>query len=397
MNFHSVKRFLVKISLIFCFLVGAQQGFSSTIQFKQVELSLVLKTLCEQLKWNAYISPQIQGEVTWTISNSDPEKILKDLLWIHHLHIKKLTNLVWILTEQEMLDHAAVQIKIKKALSENAPLSKKQYELQFVNGKSLWMQIKEAQSGLLSARGQVRFFEATHKIEIEDDAEHVNSVWHFLREQDHPSRQIRIEARIASIDEDGEEALGIRWHSGLESEGDTSFLFSKIPGLRGFGLDAKLSALEKTGHAELLSRPSLMTVNLQTAFIESGEDVPYQESSENGGTTQTFKKAVLGLQVTPELLSNRNLLLTLLLNQDRPSHRLVQGVPVISTRRIQTRVLVRDGQTIALGGIYENQEDQATEKIPLLHRLPLFGSLFGINRVERHKRALMIFITPHLI
>lgn len=396
MNTKHLKKYLFKIILIFSLLVG-DTGFSNSIQFKQVELSLALKSLCEQLHFNAYISPKIQGELTWTVSNAPPEKLLQDLLWIHHLHMKKLSNLVWILPEQELLEHASIQAKINKVLLETTPIFKKKYVIQFSDGKNLFEQIKQPQSGFLSARGRAWFFEATQQIEIEDDELHLNRILSFLSSQDHALPQIRIEARIASVDEDAEQALGIRWHAQSESTSDSDYLISKIPGLHGWGLDAKLSALEKKGHAELLSKPSLMTVNLKTAFIESGEEVPYQESSESGGTTQTFKKAVLGLQVTPKLLSGRKVMLVLLVSQDRPSHRLVQGVPVISTRKIQTQVIVRDGQTIALGGIYENQADQATENLPLIHHIPLLGHLFGMKRVERHKRELMIFITPHLM
>ena len=112
-------------------------------------------------------------------------------------------------------------------------------------------------------------------------------------------------------------------------------------------------ALENAGHAELISSPSLFAANQQLASIESGEEVPYQEVSESGGTAVVFKKAVLGLKVVPQILPGKNILLQLQINQDRPNNKMVQGMPTISTRQIITNVLVRSGQTIVLGGIYE--------------------------------------------
>ncbi|HSW71329.1 MAG TPA: type IV pilus secretin PilQ, partial [Gammaproteobacteria bacterium] len=162
-------------------------------------------------------------------------------------------------------------------------------------------------------------------------------------------------------------------------------------------LDVKLAALENAGHGELISSPSLFTANQQLASIEAGEEIPYQEASSSGATTVVFKKAVLSLKVRPQLLPGKKILLQLHINQDRPNTRLVLGVPTISTRQLLTNVLIPNGQTVVLGGIYEINKEKSKETFPFLAKLPLVGSFFQLNKQRHNKRELLIFVTPRVI
>lgn len=125
--------------------------------------------------------------------------------------------------------------------------------------------------------------------------------------------------------------------------------------------------------------------------------MPYQEVSESGGTGVVFKKAVLGLKVTPQILPKQQIVLQLQINQDRPSNRMVLGMPTISTRQITTNILVKSGQTVVLGGIYETNHEKGEERIPFISKLPIMGLLFTQQKVRKNKRELLIFVTPKII
>jgi type IV pilus assembly protein PilQ len=141
----------------------------------------------------------------------------------------------------------------------------------------------------------------------------------------------------------------------------------------------------------------LFTANQQTASIESGEEIPYQEISKSGGTGIAFKKAVLSLKVTPQIMPGNRVLLQLQVNQDKPSNRMVLGVPAISTRQMSTNILVKNGETVVLGGIYEENKENGQQRIPFLGKIPAIGWLFKQFSVTENKRELLIFVTPKII
>jgi type IV pilus assembly protein PilQ len=220
-----------------------------------------------------------------------------------------------------------------------------------------------------------------------------------------PVQQVMIQARIASVDNDFERELGILYDAvpGQQNGGPVenvnpkhySLAIAHLP--NGSYLNIALAAMERQGRGELISSPSLFTLNHETAAIESGEEIPYQEVSLSGGTAVAFKKAVLRLKVTPQILPQGKLLLELEVNQDRPSDHIVQGVPAITTRQIITHVLVNNGQTLVLGGIFELNKELNEQRVPFLGRIPLLGNLFSDRATKASKRELLIFVTPKVI
>jgi len=162
-------------------------------------------------------------------------------------------------------------------------------------------------------------------------------------------------------------------------------------------IDMELTALESEGRAKIISRPQLITLNREEAYIEAGDEIPYQEKTSEGDTSIAFKKAVLGLKVTPEIVSENKILLKITLNQDKVSQMTVQKEPAISTREIATQVLVNDKQTVVLGGIYEENKETVTERIPFLGSIPLVGSAFTYKHNANERKELLIFITPKII
>jgi len=237
-----------------------------------------------------------------------------------------------------------------------------------------------------------------------------------LARSDMPAQQVMVAARIVNLDSSYEKELGIRYSIGKPSPGlgglnmdlpggglsgangtaSIDFALGWLP--HGTLLDLELSALESEGAGQVISSPRVITADRQQATIESGEEIPYQQMTSSGATSVTFKKAVLSLHVTPQITPEGRILLVLKVNQDRANFsRLVQNVPPIDTRQIETRVLVDDGQTVVLGGIYQTDSSKKIERIPFVGALPLVGALFRHTRVTDKRTELLIFITPRII
>jgi type IV pilus assembly protein PilQ len=273
--------------------------------------------------------------------------------------------------------------------------------------------ISAANSGFLSPSGMVSADPRTNAVWVKDDQVHVSQIKKFLRDIDVPAKQIEIEARIVNADEAFTRELGFKFGtvqagSNKDSNGlslDTPLVqtgtghFSFVIANLGHGslLDMEISALESEGHAKVISSPKLVTLNRKAAHIEAGEDIPYQQRSGEGNTDIAFKKAVLGLKVTPEIISNTQIILNIAVNQDTVSTIQIEGVPAISTREIQTQVLVNDGQTLVLGGIYEESTSKNKVGIPYLSAIPYLGWLFTSVTNETQRKELLIFITPKIL
>lgn len=225
-------------------------------------------------------------------------------------------------------------------------------------------------------------------------------------------QQILIKAHIVNIDHNYTHELGLSFNTStgtLATSGGFSMnlptpdsnsgdLIIPIAALsQGILLDATLSALEKTGHAELISDPQLVTLDKQPAIIEAGQEVPYQQSTEGGGTSVAFKKAVLRLQVTPEIQPHQLILLHLLINQDQVSDLTVNGVPAISTQELKTQALMKNHNTLVLGGILQKNKSDQRQGIPFLSKIPFIGALFRYRKQTDDRTQLLIFVTPVIL
>lgn len=380
-----------------------------SIELNQVDLSEAIRMVAKMLRVNVIVSPSVSGRVTLRLHNVLPEEALRVLLSSYGL-TKWERGQLWVIAKPtELVQRQEEEVKWHTVLEETEPLSAQLWQLNYGNSQTIARILTDERSSLLSKRGRIRADQRTNTIYIEDIAERLPSIHRLVAQLDIPVQQIAIEARLASVDSDVERELGLRFvttspsndarhpETGMPSAGSGAYTFALLKLADSSWLDVKLSALEKAGQAELISSPSLFTANQETASIEAGEEIPYQETSESGGTAVVFKKAVLGLKVTPQVLPNNRLLLQLQINQDRPSNKLVQGVPTISTRQIITSVLANSGQTVVLGGIYEVNQETGQEGIPFLSQIPLLGRLFSQHNMRRNKRELLIFVTPRIM
>jgi type IV pilus assembly protein PilQ len=304
----------------------------------------------------------------------------------------------------------------------------------------------QSTGSVLSERGHAIVDERTNSIIVTDTADRLEAFRRLVEQIDIPIRQVMIEARIVVANTDFRRELGIRWGGagyGITSNDDALVEFSgsteglddtngisPANWLRGGSgstnmtenkmvdlgiqnpagsfafsvltdnafLDMELSALENTGYAEIVSQPKVITGDKQRATIENGTEIPYQEASASGATTTSFKEAVLKLDVTPQITPDNRIIMELVINQDTVGAiNLATGIPTIDVTQLVTKVLVANGQTVVLGGVFQVEQVKNENKVPILGDLPGIGRLFKQTLSETNKRELLIFITPRIM
>ena len=309
-----------------------------------------------------------------------------------------------------------------------------------------------AENSLLSERGSVSVDERTNTLLVQDTEERLADIRRMVAILDIPIRQVLIEARIVTVNDDYSKELGARFgvtyvddygSGGLvtttgSSSGTGTIVDSALDNIQTTGqpfpveapsitdrfnvnlpvispagkialafldndyiVDLELSALQAEGRGEIISTPRVVTANQKEASIEQGVEIPYQESSSSGATTTQFKKAVLRLLVTPQITPDDRVIMDLQVNQDSVGESVASAtggfVPSIDTREVITQVLVNDGQTVVLGGIYETENREVINQVPVLGDIPFIGRLFKSTVNESNKSELLIFITPKIL
>jgi type IV pilus assembly protein PilQ len=405
-------RFILLLIAISCTLM-VHSAFAITpvlsMNVRNANLPEAIRLMAKSLNINVMLSPAILGSTTIQLNEAYSQSAFELLLTSHDLAKLRMGNVWYIAPREELIKRKENEKKWMMVQEETAPLLSRNFQLQYAKAETIAQLLQDTHASLLSKRGNVRVDVRTNLVYVEDIAERLENIRQLITRTDVPVKQVVIEAKLISIDSDHERDLGIQFDVKNKSKsasssndgqlapakkGKYSIAVATLPD--GSLLDIKLAALEEAGHAELISNPSLFTASQQSASIEAGEEVPYQEVSESGGTAVTFKKAVLALKVTPQVLPDKKILLNLQVNQDRPGTRMVLGVPTISTRQILTQVLIKNGETIVLGGIYETNHETIEEGLPFISQLPIIGWLFKQRNTRDNKRELLIFVTPRI-
>lgn len=407
-------------------------GKRISLNFQNISVRAVLQLLADFTGINIVVSDKVQGNITLRLNHIPWDQALDIILTTQGLDKRRTGNVMLIDTKMSLNQMEADQLKSRNLIAGLEPLNSELVQINYAKAKDLAMMIKDQQNSLLSEKGQISVDARTNTIWIQDSSTKIGDVRRLIRKLDVPVKQVLIEARIVDVNKDSAQDLGIRWSvsrpnqlsNTLAGENQTvqgnglsytdrlnldlvaAPLTGMTPASVGLALarlgnnillDLELSALESEGRAELISSPRIITTNQQPAVIDSGQEIPYQESTPSGATAVAFKKAVLSLKVVPQITPDNKILMELKINQDIATPQTYNGVPAIATKEIQTHVLANNGQTIVLGGIYQQDKNKIITRVPFLGQLPVVGNLFRNTQIALKNDELLIFITPKII
>ncbi|MCE0723116.1 type IV pilus secretin PilQ [Legionella resiliens] len=412
-------------------------GRKISLNFQNISIRAVLQLLADFTGINIVVSDKVEGNITLRLNNIPWDQALDIILTTQGLAKRQTGNVILIDYKASFDKMEAEELKTQRAIQKLEPVRSELIQINYAKATDLAILIKDKQNSLLSDKGRVSVDTRTNTLWVQDSGTRINEVRELITQLDVPVKQVLIEARIVEVTKDFAQDLGIRWgvsrptHLSGTLAGANQLAQGVAPAnvvpftdrlnldlvaapitgvppasvgiaLAKLGdnilLDLELSALESEGLAELISSPRLITANQQPAVIESGQEIPYQEATSSGATAVAFKKAVLSLKVTPQITPDSKVLMELKINQDNALPNLTfNGVPVIATKEIQTNVLVSNGQTIVLGGIYQQDKSKTINRVPFFGQLPVVGNLFKNTQIALRNDELLIFITPKII
>lgn len=350
-------------------------------------------------------------------------------------------NVMMVGPQEEIAARERLELESLQQVEELAPLRTEFIQVNYAKASDFSSLIQTGETSLLSDRGTVSIDERTNTLIVQDVAVSLEAIRDMISKLDIPVRQVMIESRIVNADESFTRDLGVKFgyskHTNQQAQangeffgttggslaGDTDFgtptsfnnagvdnLMVNLPvagATSGLGLavgkvgsyllQLELSALLAEGRGEDIASPKVITANQSEALIESGVEIPFQAATSSGATSVSFQKAVLALKVTPQITPDNRVLLDLDVSQDTRGSPDVLGVPPINTRNVVTQVLVDDGETVVLGGVYSQVDRNSLDRVPFFGDLPYLGTLFRKNRVEKSRTELLIFVTPKIL
>ncbi|MFK0569548.1 type IV pilus secretin PilQ, partial [Endozoicomonas sp.] len=278
----------------------------------------------------------------------------------------------------------------------------------------------DGDASLLTERGSVQVVARTNNLLIKDTQAKLDELRSLIEQLDIPIRQVMIEARIVNLNEKNVKNLGVKWsgtsntlNKGLNNwnvgAGLTDNVFTDLSisdptsginigfATNGTVLNLELSALLSDGGGETISQPKVITADKKKAIIRSGTEIAYQEKTSSGATSVAFKDATLSLEVTPQITPDGSIIMDIIVKNDTEGDKVYNGVPVINTNEVQTQLLVGDGETIVLGGVFTKSSTSTIRKVPILGDIPYLGNLFKSRESEDVKTEMLVFITPKII
>ena len=431
------------------------EGQRLTLNFQDIETRAVLQLLAETSGRNIVVSDTVQGNVTLRLRNVPWDQALDIVMTTKGLDMRQNGNVIIVAPAEEIAARETADLEAKQAISELEPMYSEFLQVNYAKAADLASLISgESADGnaLLSERGSIAVDARTNTLLVQDTAERLQDIRRMVTTLDVPIKQVLIESRIVVVNDDFARDIGIRWGITAEEIGSDTLALTTGTGVGAnnylasildaandptgqtpvefpalterynvnlpigdaagriglavlgsdFLVDLELSALEAEGAGEIVSTPRVITANQKEASIKQGVEIPYQQSASSGATTIQFKEAVLELTVTPQITPDNNIIMDLSVSKDNVGDIISTGglggtVPSIDTRSVETQVLVADGQTVVLGGIYETERRETVTKVPFLGDIPGIGRLFKSTQRVNNKAELLIFVTPRIL
>lgn len=428
---------------------GQYQGEKLSLNFQNIDVRSVLQVIADFTNFNIITSDSVQGSLTLRLKDVPWDQALDIILQAKGLDMRKNGNVIWIAPGDELAAREKLQLEAKQQINDLEPLATESFQINYHKAKEIFDFLKSKDQTILSKRGSVVVDERSNKVFVTDVASRLQSLRRLVQEIDIAPRQVLIEARIVEANKTFSRDLGVRLGYGdrtnrhIGNGGRLGFGSSEFGSVdssgnittgpnapinsiirrvgesatsgssaltSGYGnlnltlfnssltrfLNLELVAQETDGRIRLVSSPRVLTANQVEALIEQGTEIPYQEASSSGATSTSFKKAVLSLKVKPQITPDGRLQLSIEVNKDSRGEDTSAG-PAIDTKKVKSEVLIENGGTVVIGGIYEETDTSTTEQVPLLGDIPVLGHLFKTNMKNSERREMLVFITPRIV
>ncbi|WP_283119987.1 type IV pilus secretin PilQ [Neisseria elongata] len=434
------------------------KGNKVSLDFQDVDVRTVLQILAKESGMNIVASDSVTGKMTLTLKDVPWDQALDLVMQARNLDMRKTGNVINVAPRDELLAKDKAILTQQREIDELGPLYSRTFQLKYKNVEEFRkiLKLDDSSSGgngsktILSSRGSALIDPATNTLVITDNTFILQKFEKLIAELDVPARQVMVEARIVEAEDGFSRQLGVKFgyagSNGKNSWGSnwTNAVANRnnyvngqrtlanwardpskneIPALPAWTVDPnvnlptaaatssialvhalssgalglELSAQQAQNKLKIVSTPRVLTQDRKEAIIESGTEVPYQEASSSGATSTSFKKAVLGMTVTPNITPDGQIIMDIKINKDSVNSDCRATEPCINTQRLNTNVMVEDGGTLILGGIYEEENSESVSKVPLLGDIPVVGNLFKSRTRSDKKTELLIFITPRIV
>ncbi|OOF84992.1 type IV pilus secretin PilQ [Rodentibacter ratti] len=406
-----------------------------SIRLKQSPMVSSLQELALVQGTNLIIDDELEGSLSLQLDNVDFDRVLRSVAKMKGLSLRQEEGIYYLgkktlvsaamaalPTGQEVMDHVKLN---------DPTLVSRTVKLHFAKASEVMKSLTTGTGSLLSAVGSITFDDRSNVLIIQDEAKFIKNLVKLIAELDKPIEQIAIEARIVTITDESLKELGVRWgifspvenahrvSGSLAANGfanitdnlNVNFATNTTPAgslalqvakINGRLLDLELTALERENNVEIIASPRLLTTNKKSASIKQGTEIPYVVTGKNEIQSVEFREAVLGLEVTPHISKDNNILLDLVVSQNSPGNRISYGqqnneIVSIDKQEINTQVFAKDGETIVLGGVFHDTITKGIDKVPVLGDIPLIKRLFSKESERHQKRELVIFVTPRIL
>ena len=422
---------------------GGYQGEKLSLNFQNVDVRRLLQVIGEFTGMNMVVSDSVGGSITLILKDVPWDQALDIILQQKGLDMRKNGNVILIAPREEIATKEKLEFESKMQIGDLEPLRTESFQLNYQKAEEVKKLLTDASQRMLSKRGSAVVDTRTNLLFVQDTPSRLEEVRALIAKVDQTVRQVMIEARIVEAGDSFAKNIGVRLgfhdmgggsskkgsviggnlndtgaHTGQTSDvpkWPTDSLGVNLPATPRSGnagvfsmilfnqnksafLNAEISALEADGRGKVISSPRVMTANQVEAIIEQGVEIPYQQATSSGATSISFRKANLALKVKPQITPDGKITMTLDVNKDTPNTRLSTGAGVaIDTKHVKTEVLVENGGTVVIGGIYTEEKRDNTQRIPILGDLPYIGWLFKNREWIDDKTELLIFITPRIV
>jgi len=415
---------------------GAKPGYAGeklSLNFQNIEVRSVLQVIADFTGLNIITSDTVTGNLTLRLKDVPWDQALDIITQSKGLSMRKTGNVILVAPAEEVAAKEKQMLEATQQIEDLEPLRTEVFTLKYMKAESLKTILTDSKQKILSKRGSAVLDPRTNTVFVQDTAKYLEQVQAIINKTDIAVKQVMIESRLVIADQKFGKSLGARFGvNKAKTSGDNSYaigssaaststavlgntgvtngLQSNLPVANAFGsfafsffrlpagllLNLELTALETDKRGKVVSSPRVTTANQHKAVIKSGVEIPYAEASSSGAATVTFKEAVLSLEVTPQITPDDKIIMDLDVRKQSVGQ-IYLNIPSIDTKSLATQVLVSNGETAVLGGIFEQIERTDVEKVPFFGDLPVMGNLFKRKITQDDRSELLIFITPKIM